>query len=403
MKQIIALGLVLALTACGGGGGGGGESSAPAAKESTFPCVISQPTTGKYRAVIIDVPRDQSAVTAQGVTATGLQHVSKVIDRAKCVGFDTIVFQSFIPIDPTTGALTYYDPMGIDGDRNKQLTVHYWQFVDYAKKQGLQVVLKMVPSNYKDDSPLRNIVPVNAVLDSINTYYKEMAPLAEAHHADVMHVGHFQMDIDGPAYLTQWQSIVQNVRSSFTGKLIYASCDQCTGNVVWNLVDIVSVNFSPSNTPSCSLLVTQIVPLYRQAVNSIKSLKQIYQKPIWLDEMDFETTGCNYTAGANDTYNLLMSGRLSAESSKPNYVWQSNSIRAVFETVAGNLSTEVSGMTFGTYMPWSQADWIQNPTNDVGRLFNAFDKLGYSLYNNDQAQFTFEEYLGKPWNYRVYY
>jgi hypothetical protein len=75
----------------------------------------------------------------------------------------------------------------------------------------------------------------------------------------------------------------------------------------------------------------------------------------------------------------------------------------VFETVAGNLNTQVLGMTFGTYMPWIQADWIQNPTTDVGRLFNSFDKLGYSLYNNDQAQFTLEEYLGKPWGYRIYY
>ena len=401
MKQIIALGLVLVLTACGGGGGGG--SSASAAKESTFPCVTMQPTAGKYRAVIIDVPRDFPSVTAQGVTATGLQHVSKVIDRAKCVGFDTVVFQSFIPIDPATGALTYYDPHGIGHDKNKQLPVNYWQFVDYAKKQGLRVVIKMVPSNYRDDSPLRNIVPVNAVLESINTYYKAMAPLAEVHRADAMHVGHFQVDIDGPAYLAQWQSIVQNVRSAFSGKLIYASCDRCTDNVVWNLVDIVSVNFNTSNTPSCSAVVTQIVPLYQQAVNSVKTLKQIYQKPIWLNEMDFETTGCNYTTGANDTYTLLMSGRLSSELSKPNHAWQSNSIRAVFETVAGHLPAEVSGMTFGTYLPWAQADWIQNPTTDVGRLFNTFDKLGYSLYNNDQAQFTFEEYLAKPWNHRVYY
>jgi hypothetical protein len=400
MKQIIALGLVLALTACGGGGGGGG-SSAPAAKESAFPCVTSQPSAGKYRAALIDVPHDHDGVTAQGLRSTGLQHVSRVIDRAKCVGFDTIVFQSFIPIDPATGALTYYDPAGIGADRNRDLPSDYWKFVDYAKQQGLRVVVKMVPSNYKDDEPLRNIVPVTAVLDSLNLYYKTQAARAEAHHVDAMHVGHFSAGLD--QYLAEWQSIVGNVRSVFSGKLIYATCEQCTNNVIWNLVDIVSISFNPISTPSCSALVTQIVPLYQQAVNSIRTLSQRYQKPIWLDEMDFETVGCNYAAGANDTYTLLMSGRLLSESAKPNYAWQSNSIRAVFETVAGNLSTEVSGMTFGTYMPWSQADWIQNPNNDVGRLFNAFDKLGYSLYNNDQAQFTLEEYLGKPWNHRVYY
>jgi hypothetical protein len=400
MKQILTLGLVLALTACGGGGGGGGPST-PAVKESTFPCVISQPTAGKSRAALIDIPHDHNSTTAQGVQATGLQHVSRVIDRAKCVGFDTVVFQTFIPIDPATGALVYHDPDRVGIDRNRDLPADYWQFVDYAKQQGLSVVIKMIPSNYKNDEPLRNVVPVNAVLDSLNLYYKTQAARAETHRVDVMHVGHFSVGLD--QYLAEWQSIVGNVRSVFSGKLIYATCDQCTNNVIWNLVDIVSINFKPSSTPSCSALVTQIVPLYQQAVSSIQTLSQRYRKPMWLDNMDFETTGCNYNIGSSTTYTLLMSGGLLALSTTPNHSWQSNSIRAVFETVAGNLSTEVSGMTFGTYMPWIQADWIQQPANDVGQLYNAFDKLGYSLYNNDQAQFTFEEYLGKPWNHRVYY
>jgi hypothetical protein len=306
MKHLIALALVLGLTACGGGGGGG--STAPAAKESTFPCVTTQPTAGKYRAALIDVPRDHKNPTSLGINATGLQHVSKVIDRAKCVGFDTVVFQSFIPIDPTTGLLTYYDPTAPIGDRDRDLPPDYWQFVDYAKKQGLRVVLKMIPSDYRNDEPLRNLVPVNAVLDSLNVYYKAQAQRAETYHVDAMHVGHFQTQIDGALYANQWQSIVGNVRSVFSGKLIYASCDQCSNNVVWDLVDIVSVNFNPTSTPSCSALVTQIVPLYQQAVNSIKTLSQRYQKSIWLDEMDFETVGCNYASGSNSTYTMLMAG-----------------------------------------------------------------------------------------------
>jgi hypothetical protein len=71
--------------------------------------------------------------------------------------------------------------------------------------------------------------------------------------------------------------------------------------------------------------------------------------------------------------------------------------------VAEKLSSEVSGLEFGVYIPWTQAEWIQSPNSESDRLWNTFDKLGYSLYNNDQAQFTFEEYLGKPWNYRIYY
>jgi len=405
MKQIIALGLVLALTACGGGGGGGG-SSAPAAKESTFPCATPQtPVPGKYRAVVFDVPRDNVGFTSKGSLATGIETVGPMLDRAKCVGFDTVSFQTFIPIDPATGLIKNFDPNAGLSDRDKSIPKDYWKYVDYAKRIGLKVVIKAVPAEYSTDYILHRSafpnLPASTMLETLNTYYKELATLAQSHQVDAMYAGMFQMGLDTPQYTAQWQAIISSIRSVYSGKLIYATCRQCSDNVVWGMVDIVGTDFTTDTTPSCTAAVLQIKNHYNATVQDVKTISLRYNKPIWLEQILFDVIGCNLAPKTN-SYNLLLAGQLN-DTYQINRNWQMNSIRSVFEVVAEKLSAEVSGLEFGVFLPWTQAEWIQVPGTNDGKLWNTFDKLGYSLYNNDQAQFTFEEYLGKPWNYRVYY
>lgn len=399
MKHILWITLIFALSGCGGGGGGAPiAANTSAAQASTFPCADTQfIPDGKYRSVVIDIPHDHAGVTSKGIVATSFENVKLTIDRAKCVGFNTVIFQTFIPIDTTTGLIT--STIGSD------LPKDYWKFVDYSKQQGLKVALKMTPSEYQTDNLLYSSaypgVPAVAMLDSLDQYYKEMAAKAEAHKADIMYIGYFQMGFDTLVYQSNWQTIISNVKLVYSGKTTYATCAQCTNNVLWNLVDIISVDFEPTTKPLCSATVSQISAYYQSSIDAIKSISQTYQKPIWLDEMDFEVAGCSF-AGNTNAYSLIQSGQLSA-SYAPDYNWQSNNIRAAFEITATTLKDNVSGLVFGTYMPWIQADWVQHPLNSTGILFNLFDTLGYSLYNNDQAQFTLEEYLGKPWGYHIYY
>lgn len=396
MKHILWATLIFTLVGCGGGNPP--TANTTVAPVSTFPCADTQVMPdGKYRSVVIDIPHDYSSVTANGVIATSFENVKLTIDRAKCVGFNTVVFQTFIPIDATTGLLT--SAIGND------LPMDYWKFVDYSKQQGLKVALKMTPSEYQTDNLLHSSaypgVPVIEMLNSLDQYYKEIAVKAEAHKADIMYIGYFQMGFDTPAYQLTWQSIINNVKLVYSGKTTYATCALCTNNVLWDLVDIISVDFEPTTKPLCSATVLQISAYYQSSINAIKDISQAYRKPIWLDEMDFEVAGCSFDVNTN-SYSLIQSGQLSA-SYAPNYNWQSNNIRAVFEITATSLTDNVSGVVFGTYMPWIQAEWVQHPYGSQGILFNLFDKLGYSLYNNDQAQFTLEEYLGKPWGYHIYY
>jgi len=407
MKHLIALFLVLGLTACGGGGGAGSPaSSATTAKESTFPCATPQtPVPGKYRAVVFDIPRDNVGFTAKGVLATGIETVGPMLDRAKCVGFDTISLQTFIPIDPVTGLIKNFDHNAVALDRDKSIPKDYWKYVDYAKKIGLRVVIKAVPAEYNTDYTLHRgafpNLPVETMLGTLNTYYKDLATLAQTHQVDAIYAGLFQMGFDTQQYTPQWQTIVNSIRSVYSGKLIYATCRQCDDNVVWGMVDIVSTDFTTDTTPACSAAVLQIKNHYTNTVEDVRTISRRYNKPVWLEQVKFDTIGCNLAPNIN-TYDLLLAGQLN-HNHQPNPDWQMNSIRSVFEVVAEKLSSEVSGLEFGVYIPWTQAEWIQSPNSESDRLWNTFDKLGYSLYNNDQAQFTFEEYLGKPWNYRIYY
>jgi hypothetical protein len=344
-------------------------------------------------------------VTAKGVLATGIETVGPMLDRAKCVGFDTVSFQTFIPIDPTTGLIKNFDPNAWPMDRDKSMPKDYWKYVDYAKKIGLKVVIKAVPSEYSTDYILHRAtypnLPVETMLGTLRTYYKDLATVAQAHQVDAFYAGVFQMGFDTQQYTSQWQDIITSIRSVYTGKLIYTTCRQCGDNVVWGMVDIVSADFNTDTVPACSAAVFQIKNHYTNTVEDIKNISRRYNKPVWLEQILFDVIGCNL-APQKSSYDLVLAGQL-ANTYQIDRNWQMNRIRTVFEVVAEKLSSEVVGLEFGVFLPWTQAEWIQGQQSEPGKLWYTFDKLGYSLYNNDQAQFTFEEYLGKPWNYRVYY
>jgi len=108
MKRLAILITTLVLTACGGGGGGTGAPTAAATNLSAqpFSCVEQlQKTPGRYRAAVFDTRRDEFTYTADGLQTTGFEATKLMIDRARCVGFDTIVFQTNVPIDTATGLI----------------------------------------------------------------------------------------------------------------------------------------------------------------------------------------------------------------------------------------------------------------------------------------------------------
>jgi hypothetical protein len=168
----ITLLALLALVACGGGGGSGsGSGSADTAAQvstnatitptsnnvvdapQSSSCVV-KPTvdTDKYRSAIMDMRFEQpNDFTADGKLVASFDAVNQVIDKIDCVGFNTIVFQTNIPIDVKTGNLELYDSSPVAYNRDKNIPKDFWRLVKYSKDRGLRVFIKAIPVNHIND------------------------------------------------------------------------------------------------------------------------------------------------------------------------------------------------------------------------------------------------------------
>ena len=160
------------------------------------------------------------------------------------------------------------------------------------------------------------------------------------------------------------------------------------------MVDVVSVEFSYPGAKNCSATMTEMIKNYQTAVQSVRELKQRYQRPVWLSEMTFDAGGCSLSSGS---YTLLTGAGF--DNSSPNYAWQSNMIKSMFEVVACNLSKDLEGLAIGTFLPWLEATWARYPRTSADLAFAKFATLGYSLYGNTSAQSTISEYLSNPWGW----
>lgn len=377
MKHILALVTVLLLTACGGGGGGGGSDPVPGASvpSQPFSCIVPQPQSNRYRAATFDVRRDDPGKTEQGHDITSLAAVKLMIDRAKCVGFDTAIFETNIPIDISTGLVRTDQPIPAD----------FWRYVSYAKSIGLRVAVRPIPVNYVDDVNLSGDTPglaVSQALNSVKNFERTLATQAQLAGVDIFYVGILHYGIDNATYNTEWQAIVDAVRSVYSGKLAYTTCFLCTDTVVWSKVDMVGVETSVGNAVIGAV-----------AVPYIQAIARNYHKPVVIDNVFVYATPPSYTS--NSLWNSVSSG--SAASFLPDYVEQVRRYTEFF-TYMTLLKSDVQGFVIGQYMPWIQNVNIQKPVTNIETQFKLFDTIGFSLYNNIQAQTTIQSYLSNPGN-----
>lgn len=386
--------------------------SVVAVGNSVSGCIVKPAIApGKYRSAVMDMRFDQGNDTnLQGYLVNSVKAVAPIIDKIDCVGFDTLIFQTNIPLDPVTGDLVMYDPDPTHYNRDKHLPADFWPLVKYAKSKGLRVFVKAIPVRYDNDTNLcpacfnNSVTPAFAdkFFASLTQYETFLATQAQAYNVDGFYVGVLNIGLDNDQYSTNWSRLITQIRSVFTGKLIYLSCYQCT-NTVWSKVDLVGLMTTDviSSTNATSLPQLLNAPTVNELVNFVKTNFAQYQKPIMLDEISINATG-----NSMDVWNLLQNNLTAAGSqfngARPNYPLQGIEISAMFELAAGPLSNNVSALAFREYMPWVESSWIQNPqTNPYGISYSVWEKLGISLYHNDAAQAKLSQYLQQPWGYRT--
>lgn len=375
MKHITALVTListLVLTACGGGGGGGAPGTPAVATDAQpFTCVSQlQGSAGKYRAAVFDTRRDEPSYTAQGLQTTSFEATKLMIDRARCVGFDTIIFDVNVPLDPATGLIVLET-----STENYRIPTDFWKYINYAKSLGITVAVRPIPVDYHDDETIQSNdnVPVDQFFASVKSFIVPLAEQSNRNNVDFFFVGSYQSGLDAAQYDTQWTDIVNSVKAVYSKKITYATCDICD-NIVWSKVDFVTVGMGTAST--------------------IIAVADRYQRPVLIDGVAFDSvTPSGHTS-------MLWQSVLSNSlvSATPNYELQQQKINSFFALVENDFRGRIMGFGIGAYLPWLQDRYIQTPTHPLDQMFKLFDNLGYSLYNNVSAQKTIQDHLSKPWN-----
>jgi hypothetical protein len=412
---------LFALAACGGGGGGGADTAAQVSTNApiTSPsnnvvdapqsssCVV-KPTvdTDKYRSAIMDMRFEQpNDFTADGKLVASYDAVNRVIDKIDCVGFNTIVFQTNIPIDVKTGNLELYDSSPVAYNRDKNIPKDFWRLVKYSKDRGLRVFIKAIPVNHINDviicpgcTSSEFVLPATFsttnFFNALVSYQRVLATEAEKYKVDGFYIGTMNLGFDTTPYLANWDNVIAQIKTVYSGKLIYEACNRCT-TPVWDRVDLVAVHIGSQVTKSSATTVTSIIndTVVSDLIVDIERIATLYRKPILLDTVSIGATGKEYDYGS------ITSGRTPYTSLQPNYELQAVKIATVFELIGSKLSKQVVGVQWSEYMPWSQADWIQNPKNSVAQSWYYVQFYGIDLLNNESAQKKLSEFFSKPWGH----
>lgn len=406
MRSFIStIGLVLFLSGCGGGGGGGSNATAPAS--SAVSCVVKAPIgADKYRSAIMDMRFEQpSDFTTDGKPVASYDAVVRVIDKIDCVGFDTVVFQTNVPIDVTTGNLALYDATTVAYNRDKNLPKDFWRLVEYTKNKGLKVIVKAIPVNHHNDVTIcpgctgsQNVLPATFstanFFNTLSSYQTILAREAEKYRVDGFYVGVMNLGLDTTTYINDWDRVIAQVKTVYTGKLIYESCSRCTTQV-WDRVDLVAVHFGSNlvNSPATTITSLFTDTSVFNFVVDVQRIATLHRKPILLDTVNIGATG------KTQDLDSITYGQASYTSLQPNYELQAVKIAAVFELLGSKFTNQVVGVQWSEFMPWSQASWIQNATDDSALKWKYSLLYGFDLSANVSAKKKLSEYFSKPWGH----
>lgn len=414
MKQILTLGLALALTACGGGGGGDNSVSPQVATALTRDITSST----RYISTILDVRFDLDSPTIDGFPfPEDLGAIKKYINHLKSVGYNVVKLQTNTPINLTTGKIgTVYSTCITSC--NRRLPKYFWDFVGYAKQAGLKVFIDAQIVDIDTDLPLSTTLYNHApppgmtwkeVLQNAFQYQFDMARQAETYKVDGWYVGGFNLGLDEEPYRLIWQQHINQLRSVFNGILLYGSCDQCR-NVVWGMVDQIEVFVDPILSQNKVYDSAQIVSLYHSSnvVSNIQRIYQTYQKPITIrtvinlgDKATGQVVNSNLliTATGDGVYGYgSVTGANHISSFEADYALQSARITAFLTLVSVDLNGIVVGSFVNSYNPWRNSAWLQKactPGDNICAAWQAYVKLTDELYHNPTAESVIKLFTAK--------
>jgi hypothetical protein len=213
-------------------------------------------TWDKIKSVNIDMPFAQNNdFRLDGSSATSFKTLKEQIDRAAKLGFNAIGFDTNVPINIKNGELLLYItkndyPDFADGNRDKSFPEDVWKAIEYAESLGLKTSIDLQIRNALNDVPINlsditSTFQINTFFNSVRVFETEIAKKSQIYGVDSIRIGSFNNSFDTQEYKNNWVNVIDSIRNVYKGSLSYQSNAENKNSVIWNLVDIVKVNFTP--------------------------------------------------------------------------------------------------------------------------------------------------------------
>ena len=388
----------------------------------------------KIKSINIDFPFAQkNDFRLDGEITTSFKTLKEQIDRAVELGFNTIGFDTNVPINIKNGELQPYItkndyPNYAEGNRDKSFSEEVWRGVEYAESLGLKTSIDLHIRNTLNDeainlSNITSTFEITTLFNSVRIFETEIAKKAQIYGVDSIRIGSFNNSFDAQAYKNNWANVVDSIRDVYKGSLSYQSNVENKNSVIWDLVDIVKVDFTPKWLLESSFTKEEIARLYltpyisgnqkissESAYDSIFSLiKKFPDKKIELqvrfdpgqsaghefaDAWSYVFAYDPLKENAKDQANLVPYSKEWIDTNL-----NDQKIAGFLEFFGNYLDKNISAIQFWQYMPWAEANWLRDPQTLNAKAWQSVVRSMGALNWNPEAEKMIGTYLTKDWGF----
>jgi hypothetical protein len=381
----------------------------------------------KVKSVNIDFPFVQPGDRKiDGQLATSFSTVKEMIDRAIQLGFNTISFDTNVPINAQTGELQLTVSGSTNGDKTFPQAV--WEGVAYAESKGLKTILDLNIRNALNDEPIMtgNVgsgFSKSIFFNTVKEFETTIASKANQYGVDGIRIGSFNFGYVTSEYSSDWVSVINSIRSVYKGTLGYQSNLEDTNNSLWGLVDEVQILINTVSPLKSYYTKNEIAPLYlgpyimgngvlsqESIFSKIKTLANKYPDKLLSIEASFQP---GQSAGRElaDIWSYVFAADPLLENAKDKNslvpypeslidpILNQQKIAGFFEFFSNYLKDIVSGVQYYQFAPWTEASWIKNPQTLNGQVWLSVIRAGLSLNYSPESQQTIAQYLLRDWGF----
>ena len=383
----------------------------------------------QVKSVNIDFPFVQSNdFRLDGNLATSFITIKEQIDRAKALGFNTISFDTNVPINPLTGELMLWVADTFAGNRDKSFSDEVWKSIEYAESLGLRTIIDLnIRNAYNDEAITNRTVGANfdfkKFFAAVNSFEVDLAKKAQQYGVDGFQIGSFNSGVVDSAYVDNWSNLVNSIKAVYSGTLRYSSHLEDLKNPLWNLVDEIQLNINPVWSLKDTFTAHDIANLYlssyttgngnisTMSVNDrLAEYTKLYPGKLISLEVEFRP---GQSAGHElaDPWGYVYEFSIATDNAKDvnslrvfpdawiDYDLNSQKIAGFLEYFGNHLKNSISGIQYWQYMPWTEANWIRAPMNFNGQVWQSIVRAGNALNWNPAAEQMLQTYLAKGWGF----